>query len=328
MRYILRRFLLFLLTGWAALTVNFVLPRLMPGNPAEVEFAKFQGRLPPSVMVALEKAWGLKTNQSSLAQYFHYLGHTLTGNLGYSLTYYPEKVSTLMGQALPWTIGLVGFATVVSFIIGTAIGALAAWRRGSALDSIMVPTGVMLSAMPAFWIGTMLLYFLAYRLGWFPVAGGSGLNQGLVSVSGLGSIVHYAALPAITLTVVSFGGYILLMRNTTVTVMSDDFVKFARAKGLSNPVIATRYAARNAILPNFTTFAMALGFVVAGAIFVEYVFDYPGIAYLFYQAIISLDYPVIQGVFLVITLVVLVANFIADLFYVLLDPRIRMAARS
>ena len=328
MRYLLRRFLLLLLTGWAALTFNFVLPRLMPGNPAEVEFAKFQGKLPPSVMDALEKAWGLKTNQSSLAQYFHYLGHTLTGNLGYSLTYYPEKVTTLMGQALPWTIGLVGFATLISFIVGTVIGAMAAWRRGGAFDSIMVPAGVMLGAMPSFWIGTMALYFFAFRLNWFPVAGGSGLNQGLASVSGLSSIISHAALPAITLTVIALGGYIILMRNTTITVLSDDFIKFARAKGLSNRVIGARYAARNALLPNFTNFALALGFVVAGAIFIEYVFDYPGIAYLFYQAVISLDYPLIQGCFLVIILGVLIANFIMDLFYAVLDPRIRVGPRS
>lgn len=328
MRYLARRLGLLLLTGWAALTVNFVLPRLMPGDPIQVMFARFQGRLNPEAANALKIAFGLKTHQSIFAQYFTYLGHTLTGRLGFSLTYFPEKVTTLIGQALPWTLGLVGFATVVAFAVGTAIGALAAWHRGTALDSIMVPTGVMLSAMPVFWIGLLVLYVFAFKLGWFPVGGGATGGQGLASVSGFGAVISHAALPAITLTAVSLGGYIILMRNTTITVLNDDFVKFARAKGLPDRVVASRYAARNAILPNFTSFALALGFVVAGAIFIEYVFDYPGIAYLLYQAVTSLDYPLMQGIFLVIVLGVLIANFLADLLYVLLDPRIRVEARS
>jgi peptide/nickel transport system permease protein len=326
MRYLARRVGLLLVTGWAALTFNFVLPRLMPGNPVEVMLARFQGKLTPQAANALEVAFGLKTKQSAIGQYFSYLGHTLSGHLGVSLTYFPEKVTTLIGQALPWTLGLVGFATVVAFVVGTAIGALAAWHRGGALDSVMVPTGVMLGAMPVFWVGLLVLYVFAFKLGWFPVAGGAGGGQGLTSISGFGAVVSHAALPAITLTAVSLGGYIILMRNTTITVLSDDFVKFARAKGLPDRVIAARYAARNAILPNFTSFALALGFVVAGAIFIEYVFDYPGVAYLLYQAVTSLDYPLMQGIFLVIVVGVLIANFLADLLYVFLDPRIRTEA--
>lgn len=328
MRYLARRIALLLVTGWVALTFNFLLPRLMPGNPVQTMLARYQGRLTPQAANALEIAFGLKTKQSELGQYFTYLGHTLTGNFGTSLTYFPEKVSTLIGQALPWTLGLVGFATVIAFIVGTGIGALAAWRRGSALDSIMVPTGVMLGAMPVFWIGLLVLYVFAFKLGWFPVAGGGGGGQGLASVSGFGAVISHAALPAITLTAVSLGGYVILMRNTTITVLSDDFVKFARAKGLPDHVIATRYAARNAILPSFTSFALALGFVVAGAIFIEYVFDYPGVAYLLYQAVISQDYPLEQAIFMVIVVGVLIAVFLSDLFYVLLDPRIRVGSRS
>lgn len=328
MRYLLRRLALLLVTGWVALTFNFVLPRLMPGNPIEVMFARFQGKLNPAAANALEIAFGLKTKQSLLSQYFTYLGHTLSGNLGFSLTYFPEKVTTLIGQALPWTLGLVGFATIMAFVIGTALGALAAWHRGGALDSIVVPLGVMLGAMPVFWLGLLLLYFFAFKLGWFPVAGGTGVGSGLQSISGFGPVVRHAALPAITLTAVSLGGYVLLMRNSTITVLSDDFVKFAKAKGLPSRVVAVRYAARNAVLPNFTTFSLALGFVVAGAIFIEYVFDYPGIAYLLYQAVVGLDYPLMQGIFLVIVVGVLIANFIADILYVFLDPRIRLEARS
>lgn len=328
MRYLARRVGLLLLTGWAALTANFVLPRLMPGNPVQVMFARFQGRLDPAAADALKVAFGLNTKQGMIGQYFTYLGHTLTGRLGFSLTYFPEKVTTLIGQALPWTLGLVGFATVVAFVVGTAIGTLAAWHRGTALDSVLVPTGVMLSAMPVFWIGLLVLYVFAFKLGWFPVGGGVAAGQGLATISGFGAVIRRATLPAITLTGVSLGGYIILMRNTMITVLSDDFVKFARAKGLPGHVVANRYAARNAILPSFTSFAMALGFVVAGSIFIEYVFDYPGIGYLLYQSVISLDYPLMQGIFLVIVVGVLIANFLADVVYVLLDPRIRVEARS
>jgi len=324
---LVRRLFFLLLTGWAALTANFALPRLMPGNPVEAMLARYQGRLSPQAVGSLEIAFGLNTHQSSVSQYFTYLGHTLTGNLGTSISYFPTKVTSIIGSALPWTLGLVGFSIVVAFMIGTVLGAVAGWRRGSRFDSVAVPFGVMLSAMPVFWISLLALYFLAFRLGWFPVAGGIGGSQS-VSVSGIGSILDHAVLPALTLTLVSIGGWILLMRNSVVSVLGEDFIKFGRAKGLPERVVAFRYAARNAILPNFTAFALALGFVVAGAIFTEYVFSYPGIAYYLLEAVLSLDYPLIQGIFLVIVVAVLLANFLADLLYVFLDPRIRTEGRS
>ena len=327
MRYIARRALLLLLTGWAALTINFALPRLMPGSPIEAMAAKYAGRLTPSALAAISKALGLDNKQDIFVQYWTYLGHTLTGNFGYSLSEYPTKVSTLLGQNLPWTLGLVGFATVVAFVLGTFIGAVAAWKRGSVFDSLVVPTGMMLGAMPSFWISTMALYWLSYRLGWFPLFGGSSSGS-LASVSGISSVLSHAALPAIVLAVISLGGFMLVMRNTTVSVMSDDYVKFARAKGLRNFTVASRYAARNATLPVVTNFALALGTVVAGTIFVEYVFSYPGIADLLYTAVVSEDYPLMQAIFLVIVLAVLLANFIADMLYVVLDPRIRVEGRG
>jgi len=328
LRYILKRFLALLLTGWVALTANFALPRLMPGNPIQAMFARFQGKINPQAANALEIAFGLKTKQGIIGQYFTYLGHTLTGNFGFSLVFFPEKVTTLIGQALPWTLGLVGFATILSFIIGTAIGALAAWRRGGAFDSVMVPMGVMMGAMPVFWIGLLVVYVFAFKLGWFPIIGSQGGGQGLQSISGFAEVIDHAILPAITLTVVSLGGYIILMRNNMIAVLGEDYVKYARAKGVPSGVVAYRYAARNAILPNLTTFALALGFVVAGAIFVENVFDYPGIGLLLYQAVTGLDYPLMQALFLIIVVGVLLANFIVDLLYVILDPRIRTDGRS
>jgi peptide/nickel transport system permease protein len=325
--YLFKRFLILLLTGWAALTLNFVLPRLMPGDPIQAMLARYQGTLSSEAVSALEIQFGLNTHESSIQQYFTYLGHTLTGNLGTSIAFFPSSVASIIGSSLPWTLGLVGFAVIVAFVIGTVIGAAAGFRRGSRFDSFAVPFGVMLSAMPVFWISLLALYFLAFRLGWFPVAGGIGGGQA-VGISGVGSIISHAALPAITLTVVSIGTWILLMRNSTVSVLGEDFIKFGRAKGLPERVVAYRYAARNAVLPQFTAFALALGFVVAGAFFTEYVFSYPGIAYYLIQAVLSLDYPLIQGIFLIIVVAVLLANFLADVLYVFLDPRIRLESRS
>ncbi|MGO9661256.1 MAG: ABC transporter permease [Acidimicrobiales bacterium] len=327
MKYLLRRLAVLLLTGGVALTDNFILPRLMPGNPVEAMLARYQGRLSPSAVNSLKVAFGLSTRQGNLGQYFTYLGHTVTGNLGTSISEYPTKVSSIIGSALPWTLGLVGFSVVVAFVIGTLLGAIAGFRRGSRFDSVAVPLGVMLSAMPVFWLSLLALYFLAFKLNWFPVFGGVG-GSGSVSVSNIGDILDHAALPAITLTLVSVGGWVLLMRNSTVSVLGEDYIKFGRAKGLPERVVALNYAARNAVLPSFTAFALALGFVVAGAIFTEYVFSYPGIAYYLLEAVLSLDYPLIQGIFLVIVVAVLLANFLADVLYVVLDPRIRTGARS
>lgn len=329
MRYLLRRFLLLLLTGWFALTINFALPRLMPGNPVEAMLARYPN-MTPNQLQALALLYGLKSKDSIIVQYFKYLGHILSGNLGVSLIS-QVSVSKIIGEELPWTLVLVGIATIGAAIVATTLGIISAYKRGTWIDTIVVPMNVMLSAMPQFGLAIILLYFLAYRLGWFPVGLGSSIGSqvpSIFSASGFSDAFNHALLPGITLGLCSMGIYCLLMRNSMVGVMQDDYVKFARAKGLPGPLIAYRYAARNAILPVFTSFAMALGFVVAGAIFIEEVFSYPGIAFELLRSIGNYDYPLMQGIFLVIVLAVLIANFFADLFYVLLDPRIRQEARA
>ena len=331
MRYVIRRFRALLITCWVALTVNFALPRLMPGNPVETMFARYQGKVSPTAISAMELDFGLNTKTGELGQYFDYLGHTLTGNLGISFSYFPSHVSTLIGEALPWTLGLVGFATILAFLLGTTLGMVAAWRRGTAgwrraslVDSGIVPFGLMLGALPSYWIALILLYFIAFKFGWFPIGGGLNPGAGIASWSGFVSLIHHAALPAITLTLISMGLWILLMRNNMLTVLGDDYVKFARAKGLRDHTIAYRYAARNAILPVFSQLALALGIVVGGQVFIEIVFSYPGIGYLLLQAVYNEDYPLMQGIFLIFTITLLVASFLADVLYVFLDPRVRM----
>jgi peptide/nickel transport system permease protein len=330
---VVRRFRALVVTCWVALTVNFALPRLMPGNPVETMFARYQGKVSPTAISAMELDFGLNTKTGELGQYFDYLGHTLTGNLGVSFSYFPAHVGTLIGEALPWTLGLVGFATILAFLLGTALGMVAAWRRGTAgwrraslVDSVLVPFGLMLGALPSFWIALILLYFIAFKFGWFPIGGGLNPGQGIASWSGFASLIHHAALPAITLTFISMGMWILLMRNNMLTVLGDDYVKFARAKGLRDRTVAYHYAARNAVLPVFSQLALALGIVVGGQVFIEIVFSYPGIGYMLLQAVENEDYPLMQGIFLIFTLALLVASFLADVLYVFLDPRIRMEA--
>jgi peptide/nickel transport system permease protein len=326
MRFALRRLGFFALTLWAALTLNFFLPRLMPGNPAEAMMSKFRGPVNPQALKALEAAFGVNTKEGIIGQYLHYLGDVFTGNFGTSLYFYPQSVGRVILDAIPWTLGLVGVTTVLAFLLGTGIGILAAWRRGGRLDSIAPPVFVITSAIPYFWVGMMLILVFAERLQWFPAAFGYSLNvtPGF-NLTFIVNVVEHAVLPACALLITTIGTWILTMRNTMVTTLAEDYVRMARAKGLPGRRIMFDYAARNAILPNLTGFAMSLGFVVGGAILVEYVFNYPGVGYMLLQAVSNEDYPLMQALFLLITVAVLVAILLADIVTAILDPRTRTA---
>jgi peptide/nickel transport system permease protein len=326
MRFALRRLGFFVLTLWAALTLNFFLPRLMPGNPAEAMLGKFRGPVSPQALKALEVAFGVNTKEGLAGQYVHYLGNVATGNFGTSLYFYPQSVGRVILDALPWTIGLVGLTTILAFALGTGIGILAAWRRGGRLDSIAPPVFVITSAIPYFWVGMMLILVFAEQLQWFPAAFGYNVTlTPSLSVPFIVNIVEHAVLPATALLITTIGTWILTMRNTMVTTLAEDYVRMARAKGLPGRRIMLDYAARNAILPNLTGFAMSLGFVVGGAILVEYVFNYPGVGYMLLQAVSQEDYPLMQALFLLITVAVLVAILLADIATAILDPRTRTA---
>ena len=326
MRYALRRLGFFLLTLWVALTLNFFLPRLMPGNPAEAMLGKFRGPVSPQALQALEVAFGVNTKESLFTQYLHYLGNVATGNFGTSLYFYPQSVGRVILDALPWTLGLVGVTTILAFVLGTGIGIVAAWRRGGRLDSIVPPVFVITSAIPYFWVGMMLILIFAEQLQWFPAAFGYNISQTpSLSLPFIVDIVEHAVLPATALLITTIGTWILTMRNTMVTTLAEDYVRMARAKGLPSRRIMFDYAARNAILPNLTGFAMSLGFVVGGAILVEYVFNYPGVGYMLLQAVTQEDYPLMQALFLLITVAVLVAILLADIATAILDPRTRTA---
>jgi peptide/nickel transport system permease protein len=323
-RFLLRRIAFYLVTAWAAVTLNFVIPRLMPGNPAAILVARFQGRLSPAAVNSLSILFGLKSRQGAVGQYFSYWGHLLSGTLGISFTYFPEPVSGVIRSSMPWTLVLIGVATVISFVVGTLAGIVIAWRRGGFWDVLLPPFTTFFVAVPYFWLGIVCVFFFAIDLGWFPSSGGYSLTTvpGFTG-SFIGSAAYHAVLPAVTIILSSVGGWVLGMRNMMITTLAEDYVVMAEAKGLTSRRIMYAYAARNAVLPSIANFAMSLGFVVSGAILVEIVFSYPGIGYVLFQAVNNEDYPLMEGVFLVITLAVLVANLLADVVYLIIDPRTR-----
>ncbi len=325
MHYLIRRTVTLVVTLWAAITLNFVLPRLMPGSPADAALAKFtgQGAITPEQRRAVELTLGLP-HGSLWSQYVSYLGEIGHARFGVSYTYFPEPVSQVIGQALPWTLLLVGMVTVISFVGGTLLGVLAAWRRGRKLDAIATVGSSFTSAFPYFWTALLLLFVFGFTLGWFPIKGGYGSDATPQwSFAFASDAVYHSVLPALTILVSGLGGWVLSMRNNMINTLGDDYVTFAEANGLRTRTVALRYAARNALLPNMTLFGLALGTVVGGSILTEVVYGYPGVGYLLSNAVGNHDYPLMQALFLVITITVLLANFLVDLLYTTLDPRVR-----
>jgi peptide/nickel transport system permease protein len=323
MKFLLRRLGFYALAAWASLTLAFFVPRLMPGDPATAMFARFHGKLKPEALAALREAMGF-SDAPLIEQYFTYLSHTLRGDLGISISRFPANVSEVIGVALGWTLLLTGFAAIISFAAGTMLGVFAAWRRDSWLDRVAPPVLTFFSAFPYFFLAMAALFVFGLGLGWFPLrhAYADDLTPGF-SFAFLWSVACHAALPATTIVVATLGGWMLGMRSTMVQTLGEDYITLAHAKGLTPGRVMMRYAARNALLPNVTGFGMALGFVLSGSLLTEIVFSYPGQGYLLLQAVHSLDYPLLQGLFLTITFAVLGANLLVDLVYVWLDPRAR-----
>jgi len=325
MSYVLRRLGFYLLAAWASLTLNFFIPRLMPGDAASVLFARFQGRLQPEAIQALRAAFGF-TDAPLIGQYFTYVGHLMRGDLGLSVTHFPAPVTGVIATGLLWTLLLTGVAVILSFGAGTLLGVIAAWRRGGWLDSVLPPALTFLGAFPYFWLAMLLLFVLGFGLGWFPLHHAYADHlQPAWSFEFLGSVAEHMILPAGSIVIATLGGWMLGMRNTMIGTLSEDYVALAHAKGLPDRRVMLRYAARNALLPNVTGFGMALGFVLSGSLLTEIVFSYPGTGHLLIEAVRNRDYPLMQGLFMTITLAVLAANLLVDVLYVWLDPRTRGA---
>jgi peptide/nickel transport system permease protein len=322
MPFILRRLAFYVVAGWAALTATFFIPRAMPGNAVEAVMSKFPN-LQPSTYHALEVMLGVGHAGSLWHQYVGYLNDVVHLNFGVSSSEYPAPVSTLLGETIPWTLTLVGTATVIAFFLGTALGIVAGWRHGGWEDRLL-PGLMFLQALPYFFLALILLSVLAVNLHILPI--GQGYAGGLIPGwhwDFIGSAIYHSLLPAFTIVITSVAGWMLQMRNVMITTIGEDYVLAAQAKGLPTRRIGSSYAARNALLPQLQGFGLALGFVVSGAIIMEIVFSYPGIGLLLVNAVTSDDMTLTQGIFVMITFAVLLANLIVDVLIVAADPRAR-----
>lgn len=328
MKYFLRRIGYFLLTLWAAITLNFLIPRLQPGDPAELMIRQISGRdteIDPARIEAMRIMLG-QPDGNLFQQYLAYLGQLARGDFGYSYTYFPATVTDVIGRALLWTLVLVGVTLVLSFLLGTVLGAFAAWWRNSPFDSVVTLGSTFVGTLQSFWVALLLLFVFGYVLGWFPTSGGYEASMPGPNMEFLVDAVKHSVLPAAVLMLLGPVGWVLGMRNTMILNLGEDYIRLARAKGVPDKQIAIRYAARNALLPSVTGLAMALGGILGGQILIETTFDYPGLGRLMQQAASGKDYPLLQALLLFTIVGTLVANLLADMLYGVLDPRARKAA--
>jgi len=321
--YLLNRIGFALVTLFAAATLNFLLPRLMGGDPASA-LASDKALGSQQVADALKVQFGLD-HPSLLYQYGQYLKQLAHGNLGISYANYPSPVIDVLWKALPWTLGTVLTATLLSYLIGWLIGIRGAWKAGSFFDQSTLFSAFFLNSVPFFWIAIIFIMIFSFYLGWFPLGQAVASTYDAMSAAEkLRSVLYHAILPVFTLVIATLAGHILVLRNNLMRVLSEDYMLLAKAKGLKTARRKYAYGARNALLPSFTGLMTSLGHVIGGAITTEIVFSYPGIGLVTFNAILNHDYPLIQGAFLFIAVSVIVCNLIADLLYPLLDPRVAL----
>jgi peptide/nickel transport system permease protein len=329
--YVIRRLGTYLLTVWLGSTIIFIIPRLVPGDPIAAMVAQTTqqaGRVENSaeMITAWRARFGL--DAPLYIQYLSYLRNSLTLDLGFSIAHFPASVRDLVAQAVPWTIGLLAVATVISFILGNLIGALMAWAPTPALIKRLLPLSLTFTSIPYFMLAILLIYVFGFGLRLFPTSGGYGRDLTIGwNPQYILSVLQHAILPAVSIVIASMGYWALGMRGMMVTNAGEDYIILARAKGLSASRLFLRYAVRNAVLPQVTALALTLGSIVGGATLVEYLFAYPGMGYLLYQAIVSNDYTVIEGIVFILVLTTATAVLLIDLLYPLIDPRISYQQR-
>ncbi len=325
MGFILKRLGFYLVAFWVSITLNFVLPRMMPGDPVSRMVARLQGQILPEQIDALRASFGLDDAPIWVA-YFRYWGQLFSGDMGFSISRFPTPVTEVIAGQIGWTVLLGLTSLIIAVIIGNLLGIIAAWRRGSVFDSVLPPVLVFVGSFPYFWLAMGALWVFGVTLGWFPLRHAFTVGtQPEFTLAFIVDVAYHLVLPATTIILVSVGGWLLGMRNTMIATNAEDYIVMAEAKGLRPVRIMLRYAARNAMLPSVTAFGMSLGFVVGGALLTEVVFAYPGVGYQLLSAVQNLDYPLMQGLFLTITTAVLAANFMVDVLYTQLDPRVRVS---
>jgi peptide/nickel transport system permease protein len=330
--YLIRRIVLFFVVVWVAATINFVLPRLSGGNAIRTQLtqqAATGGYVQNNIdeMVAeYDKVFGL--DKPLWEQYAIYLWNTAHLEFGFSMSNYPERVSTLMAQALPWTLALLGVSTAIAFSLGIFFGGLLAWpKTPRIISNVLLPPFLTLSAVPYYMLGLLLLWVLAFQFHVFPIFGAytPGVIPDWSDTEFLKDVAVHMILPVLSIVLSALGFWALGMRAMMVTVQHDDFVQFAEAKGLKNRTVFFRYAGRNALLPQVTALGLTIGHILSGALLVEIVFSYPGIGGVLYHSIRSYDYFAIQGIVFGVIVSITLATFVLDLIYPKIDPRIQYA---
>ena len=325
--YLAKRFAVFLLIVWLAATLNFFLPRLSGQDPVRATLLQ-QAQLGGYVQTGLEamvkeyeRRFGL--DRPLWVQYVTYLGDVCRFNFNYSISNYPRTVNEIIADAIPWTVGLLGITTVLSFTIGTLLGALLAWPGAPRWMRVLMPPLWALHAIPFFLLGLILMYVFAFRIQLLPMFGGytAGAFPAL-TLAFVGDVITHSILPALSIVLVATGGWALAMRGMMITTEGEDYVTFAEAKGLTRFTVFLRYCVRNAILPQTTALALALGNILSGAVLVEVIFGYPGVGTILFHAIRENDHFLIQGIVFTVIVGLGVATLILDVIYPLLDPRI------
>lgn len=326
--FIVRRFFLLIVIVWSAATLNFFIPKLTPRNPLReklLQEATRSGYIPPGfdeMVAAYEERFGL--NAPLWQQYVRYMSDMLRGDLGVSIANFPKTVVQLVGEALPWTIGLLLTTTLIAFLVGTFLGALMSWPKAPDALRYLVPGVLVFGAIPAYVIALTLIYFVAFQWKLLPIGGGYGIGTvPNMSIDFALEVLKHSLLPALALVLSGLGGWTIGMRGMMVTVQGEDYMTFGEAKGLRNWRLFYKYGVRNAMLPQVTGLALALSYIVSGSVLVELVFGYPGIGTLLARSINQLDYFVIYGIVFVIVVAIGITLFVMDMIYPLLDPRIQ-----
>jgi peptide/nickel transport system permease protein len=326
-KYFGNKLLWFLVTLFFAFILNFILPRLMPGDPVAAIVARLaQGMSNTTGVQAIYEQYAelFGTNEPILQQFFLYMRNVLQGDFGYSISQYPRTVADVIQSSILWTIGLQFPAIIVGWLIGNTLGALAAYLRGG-FDRVLMPMSIFVSNLPAFGMAVILMVIFAVTLDWFPTSGGYGFDLiPNLSWKFIWSVIVHYQLPFLSIVLITIGGQAIGMRSMSIYELNADYVKYSRFMGIKDRKIIS-YVFRNAMLPQITGLALSIGTMVGGALVAEIIFSYPGLGSTILTAVLGQDYPLISATTLIVTLMVLTANFLLEIFYGFLDPRIKAA---
>lgn len=328
MGFFLRRLFFYFIALLFAITLNFILPRAMPGDPVTMMFANAAVQVTPERIAAMKDLLGF-VDGPLYEQYFTYLKSIFSWELGISIQTYPQTVNELLGGAVGWSLFLAGSAVVLAFSLGSLLGIFAAWKRGSRYDAFISPGMMVVQAVPPVVVAMLVLYSAGLSFKWFPsmYAYTPGTEPDWGSWTFIKDVLYHAVLPLFCATIIQIGGFLITMRNNMINLLNEDYITMAKGKGLNENRVVFKYAARNAMLPSVTALSMALGMAIGGQLIIEMIFNYPGLGTVLLNAINARDYQVLQGQLLIMTLFMLFFNFMADILIVALDPRLRKGGK-